>query len=259
MGHRPDRVYAVGDQGAIIHYDGVTWRGLVSGTAVRLLDVWGSGPNDIFAVGNGGTILHYDGNSWYAQISGATSNLNAVWGRNSQDVYAVGDNGTILHYDGINWSSQVSDTTKHLYGVWGNQYVVFAVGDTGSILSKKSTVFLATSDSVQTNDDTPVTIDVLGNDCGIGGDLLAVVAVGSPSYGTVSTNRMTVTYTPTLGYAGSDVFTYTVSNGSLETESAVTVTVVPILPHRPSTSIRMRRAPTTELVGLMPTPTCKRL
>ncbi len=43
--------------------------------------VWGSGPDDVFAVGDLGTILHYDGHDWDMMPSGTDANLYAVWGR----------------------------------------------------------------------------------------------------------------------------------------------------------------------------------
>src|SRR3989442_14596606 len=69
-----------------------------SGTTLDFEGVWGSGGTDVFAVGQGGTILHYDGTSWSAQPSGTTENVLRVWGSGVTDVCAVGFGGTILHY-----------------------------------------------------------------------------------------------------------------------------------------------------------------
>ena len=91
-------VYAVGDGGAILHYDGHAWRNLGSLTIASLLGVWGSSAGDVYAVGNEGTILHYDGHFWREMNSGTTKYLYGVWGSSPWDVYAVGDDGTILHY-----------------------------------------------------------------------------------------------------------------------------------------------------------------
>jgi len=35
-----------------------------SDTTVPLSALWGSGPNDVFAAGEKGTIVHYDGTRW---------------------------------------------------------------------------------------------------------------------------------------------------------------------------------------------------
>jgi len=74
----------------------------------------------------------------------------------------------------------------------------------------------AQDDSATTNEDTPVTIDVLDNDSDPDGDALTVSAASDPAYGTVVVNQnQTITYTPTADYNGSDSFTYDVSDGFL--------------------------------------------
>jgi hypothetical protein len=68
-----------------------------SGTGDTLDGVWGSSGSDVFAVGEDGTILHYDGSSWSSMSSGTGEWLYGVWGSSGSDVFAVGDSGTILH------------------------------------------------------------------------------------------------------------------------------------------------------------------
>jgi len=43
-----------------------------------LLGVWGSSSSNVFAVGDGGTILHYNGSAWGSMTSGTTSHLYGV-------------------------------------------------------------------------------------------------------------------------------------------------------------------------------------
>ena len=71
----------------------------------NLTAVWGSSGSDVFAVGDLGTILHYDGSSWSAMSSGTTNDLWGVWGSSGSNVFAVGDFGTILHYGNELFSS----------------------------------------------------------------------------------------------------------------------------------------------------------
>ena len=129
-------VFAVGNAGTIVHYDGTQWSTQASdSTTGFLLGVWGSGPRDVFAVGSGGRVLHYDGRKWTAQASGTTQTLQGVWGSGPTEVFAVGRQGTILHYDGTSWSAQASGTTLALEGVWGSGPTnVLAVGQGGLIL-----------------------------------------------------------------------------------------------------------------------------
>ncbi len=100
-------VFAVGNSGTILHYDGSEWSAMTSGTTDTLLGVWGSSGSDVFAVGRGGsffspegTILHYDGSAWAEMTSGTSASFYDVWGSSGSDVFAVGSSGTIFHYDG---------------------------------------------------------------------------------------------------------------------------------------------------------------
>ena len=96
------------------------WSPITSGTTQTLYGIWGSSESDVFAVGNSGTILHYDGSVWAPMTSGTTTQLNGIWGSSGSDVFAVGNSGTILHYDGSVWSSMTSGTTQALRGIWGS-------------------------------------------------------------------------------------------------------------------------------------------
>ena len=56
-------------------------------------------------------------------------------------------------------------------------------------------------------------IDVLDGDVDADGDTLSVVGASAATFGTVSCTSTECTYTPELGYFGSDSFTYTVGDG----------------------------------------------
>ncbi|MFC1479096.1 Ig-like domain-containing protein [Planctomycetota bacterium] len=89
---------------------------------------------------------------------------------------------------------------------------------------------VAVDDSVETDEDTPVDINVLANDSDPDGDPLTVESCTTPSNGaTVISGNNTVTYTPDLNFNGEDSFTYTISDGNGGTDSAtVTITVNPV-------------------------------
>ena len=88
----------------------------------------------------------------------------------------------------------------------------------------------AVDDNATTNEDTPVTIDVLANDSDADGDDLVVSDVTQGSHGSVVINiDSTVTYTPDPDYNGSDTFTYVASDGNGGTDTAtVFIDVLPI-------------------------------
>jgi hypothetical protein len=120
--------------GKVVSSDYWTWQNpLPTGNA--LYGLWGSSSTDVFAVGQHGTILHYDGSSWSGMQSGTTNYLAGVSGNSASNVYAVGEAGTILHYDGSGWSL-TSIGANGLAAVWCSPSTpdVFIVGGNGAIL-----------------------------------------------------------------------------------------------------------------------------
>ena len=89
---------------------------------------------------------------------------------------------------------------------------------------------VAAADTAVTDEDTPVTIAVLGNDSDVEGDTLTVAAVTSGAHGAVAINNDgTVTYTPNLNFNGSDSFSYTVSDGHGGSSTAsVAIDIAPV-------------------------------
>ncbi|HAS04340.1 MAG TPA: hypothetical protein DCR71_01020 [Dehalococcoidia bacterium] len=128
-------VFAAGDSGTIMRYDGASWSSMASATTADLYGIWGTGSTDIFAVGKSGTIMRYDGTSWSSMASATTADLYGIWGTGSTDIFAVGKSGTIMRYDGTSWSSMASAATADLYEIWGTGGTnIFAVGKSGAIL-----------------------------------------------------------------------------------------------------------------------------
>jgi len=137
----PHDVFAAGELGTLLHYNGLSWSAMTSGTSQLLLSLWGSGPDDVFAVGTSGTIVHYDGSNWSVMASGTTRTLYGVWGSGPSDVFAVGDE-TILHYNGTGWSYLAA--SARLYGIWGSgPNDVYAVGEDGAMVHYDGSVWVA--------------------------------------------------------------------------------------------------------------------
>jgi len=92
----------------------------------------------------------------------------------------------------------------------------------------------ASNDIVVTNQDIPVTIDVLLNDTDADGSLIpsSVLVVRNPGNGSVNVNSLTgvITYTPNISTIGTDSFQYTVEDNLGVVSNAATVTVDVLLP-----------------------------
>jgi hypothetical protein len=82
-------------------------------------------------------------------------------------------------------------------------------------------------DAAATQENKPVSVNVLANDSDPDGDALEIVALGvAPNGRVVAKKNGAVSYKPNQGFAGTDQFTYTVSDGHGHTATAtVRVTV----------------------------------
>jgi hypothetical protein len=111
----------------------LAWRVVASPTQQRLVDLWGASATDVWAVGEQGTILHYDGATWSPSASGSVSRINGIWGASSTNVFAVAQSGDILRWNGTQWTSSKPLATVYWYDVAGaNGNDVWAVGTTNN-------------------------------------------------------------------------------------------------------------------------------
>ncbi len=112
-------------------------------TLSTLYGFWGASPTDLYAVGDDGTILHSTGNgAWTAQTSGVTTPIDGIAGVNANEIYAVGEQGVLLHKFHAAATVWVKETVpgtvagRGIYGVFASPTVVYAVGANGLILRK---------------------------------------------------------------------------------------------------------------------------
>lgn len=88
----------------------------------------------------------------------------------------------------------------------------------------------ANNDTVTTDEDTEISIDVLSNDNDIDENALTAVLVSGPDHGTLALqDDGSFSYTPNTNYNGSDSFTYKASDGIDESNVAtVSITINPV-------------------------------
>lgn len=124
-----DNVWAVGDDGAVRHFDGTAWAEVAGGTNFDLNAVWGTSQTDVWIAGDRGALLHWDGEVFVPVVAGqGDADLEAIDGTGPADVWIVGDEMT-LHYDGTAWS-RPDQTTPSLHGLFvAAQDDVWAIGE----------------------------------------------------------------------------------------------------------------------------------
>ncbi|WP_203342411.1 tandem-95 repeat protein [Vibrio diabolicus] len=85
---------------------------------------------------------------------------------------------------------------------------------------------IATNDAIQTDEDSQVVIDVLANDSDIEGDDLSITSASvSEKQGIVEIVDGKLVFTPAENFNGNATISYTISDGELEDEAQVSVTV----------------------------------
>ena len=136
-------VWAVGMDGATMHWDGHTWSvvsGGAIGPSVWLTAVWSSGPGNAWAVDTSGLAYHWTGTSWTAGVQAATTWLTSLWGSGPDDLWAVGGEegtwGLVAHYDGAKWTASRSGDGTPLGTVWGTSAGVWIGGGDGAVLRR---------------------------------------------------------------------------------------------------------------------------
>ena len=120
-GSGPDDVWAVGDTGIILHWDGTEWSDRPSGTRENLRGVWAAAPDDAWSVGDSGTVLHWDGASWSSVDDPVLDrSYQEVWGTAGDDVW-IGGRDRLQHWNGTGWSSAgIWVGFEGVAGIWGS-------------------------------------------------------------------------------------------------------------------------------------------
>ncbi|MDT8421905.1 MAG: tandem-95 repeat protein, partial [Desulfuromonadales bacterium] len=116
------------------------------------------------------------------------------------------------------------------YGSDSFTYTVTTVAgdtETGTVTVTVNPVADVVDDALVTDEDNPVSFNVLANDIFAGSPIVTAATQGTN--GSVSfLPDGTVTYTPNTNYFGSDSFTYTVTSGGVTETATVNVTINPV-------------------------------
>lgn len=83
--------------------------------------VWGVSDKRVWAVGDKGVILSFDGTMWQLDKSATGAALRSVHALSETNVWAVGDNGTAVRWDGLAWKSLNMGLSGALHGVLVNR------------------------------------------------------------------------------------------------------------------------------------------
>jgi hypothetical protein len=147
--------------------------------------VWGSGPNDVYMVGQNGAVLHWNGSALEELLVGTSDDLIGVWGTGPDRVALVGGrrNGAIALWDGSTWTNPSVARFPGINGVWFDDNTVHIVGNDGAVGQVDFTtgeVVISSIDtpiSIHAVTGTPESLTAVGGDfsTGDGGPFLGQV------------------------------------------------------------------------------------
>ncbi len=132
-----DHIFAVGQTGLILEYDGNDWQQIDAGTADDLVSLWGTGPEEIVAVGGrtNGTIATYNGTQWTSRSAAPLPGLNGVFPLQEGE-YLIGGligSAAVYNVNTDNYQTETTPTARTIHAIWHNgANTTYAVGGRSS-------------------------------------------------------------------------------------------------------------------------------
>ncbi len=141
----PQDVYAVGNNGSIVHFANGTWRRVQSGTTADIQDVWGyyeektkenvvlCAVSNVFEPGDRKILRIYPNGKVDALQWRTDRRINSIWFNNINHIFTTGGGVFIRQADG-QWNEQTSVPLYYTRRVRGSMFNdVFVAGDFGLI------------------------------------------------------------------------------------------------------------------------------
>jgi apolipoprotein N-acyltransferase len=134
-GRQRDAVYALGDGGAALAFDGEAWRRLPDAPGdVTAADV--APDRTLWVVGRGGLVARFGPAGWERLDLGVTTDLHAVRVLRADLVLVAGAGGAVFRWDGAGWHASQSGVTETLRGLTLHpRGDLLFVGDAGRLLA----------------------------------------------------------------------------------------------------------------------------
>src|SRR6185436_1793851 len=115
-------VWAVGEAGTALHWDGQRWSAVPSGTEGYLRTVWAAAPGDVWAGGSRAVIQRWNGTSWSAIPSPFEPvDVLSISGSGVGDVSFAGTALIVTHFDGQKWGAGVeTGALRWINALWAD-------------------------------------------------------------------------------------------------------------------------------------------
>ncbi|MBL1215770.1 MAG: hypothetical protein HND52_20545, partial [Ignavibacteriae bacterium] len=105
-------------------------------TVYPLRAVWGSSPEDVWAVGDNGSLIHWNGIEWIKIKTDITEDISALYGTNQNDIYLAatsGNHSALYHYNGTEWLKQNDILGMYAITLWKKPGGKLIIGGTNFV------------------------------------------------------------------------------------------------------------------------------
>ncbi len=131
-------VWAVGERGIALHWDGTCWARILPGNSQQLRAAWPAAGRTWWFAGEGGALLKWDGATWTSQALAEQLTFHDIEGSSDTSAIAVGQAGAIYTFDGQQWRPRSWDAgtspAPELLAVWPvSDTEAWAVGRGGTL------------------------------------------------------------------------------------------------------------------------------
>jgi trimeric autotransporter adhesin len=155
------------NSGEAWHFDGSSWSaGTLPADTPLLVWVHGRSAGDVFAVGLDGAAIHWDGAAWTALDSGTDEDLWGVFAADGGEVWVVGgdadvgdplilrslDDGGTFVAEALAGDQNPRGATT-LFKVWGIEDQLWIVGQSGTLLERQGDAWNFVSAGAEANQD----------------------------------------------------------------------------------------------------------
>jgi hypothetical protein len=113
-------IFAGGEHGTLLKYNGSIWSLIPTSTSVGIGDICVIAPNNVLMVGPSGAVLKYNGTTVVPVNIGATDDLCKIIAFSASDIYIIGNHGAFYHYNGTNWT-KINNSYSNFFicGIFG--------------------------------------------------------------------------------------------------------------------------------------------
>lgn len=110
------------------------------GLTQNLYKICGISPNQMWAVGESGTVLQWDGAKWSHANFSENIDLYDIWCQSSSSIWVAGQKGSIFEFDGYEWKSKKLSVDASVFGIQVQNGRFYAVGNDGLMAFQDSSM-----------------------------------------------------------------------------------------------------------------------